>query len=428
LVTVEQVKYAYDLYKKELPHYEKLYNYYLGKHSILNRKLPDPEKPNNKVITSYPTTIVDTMVGYFASKPVRYLSSTDDQSFLNELKRIFFINDEEDTNAELVRRFSTVGKTFELHYMDEVGILRFKQYSPLDMYVVKDSGGQIKYAVRFWYEYNYGKEKVLKAEAYDAEGIYNFTGDNFTLEGKREHFYGEVPIVIYQNNDDETGDFEQLIPMIDTIEVMLSDSANELEQWANAYLVLAGVQGTTKEDIEKLKQDGVLLLDDVGKAKFLTKEGNPTFQDNYLENLDKLIHKFSGIPDLTSEDFSSNLSGVALAFKLYNMESRAGTKEKKMEKALRKRIRLICTILNKQGKEYDPYDISFNFVRNIPQNKAEIADTIVKLSPHVDQRTLLSWHPDITDVDLVLKRLKEQSDPMDLDSIQHLSEVSGASE
>ena len=61
-------------------------------------------------------------------------------------------------------------------------------------------------------------------------------------------------------------------------------------------------------------------------------------------------------------------------------------------------------------------------MRNIPQNKAEISDEIVKLAPYVDMKTLLSMHPDIADVDLVLKRLKEQSDSMDLDNIQHVSE------
>jgi SPP1 family phage portal protein len=421
LVTVEQIKDAIAKHKLELPRYQKLYDYYVGSHKILNRKLPDPTKPNNKMVTSYPTIIIDTVVGYFASKPLSYLSASNDEDFLNELKRIFYLNDEEDTNAETVKNFSIFGKTFNLHYMDEQGNLRFKHYSPLEMHVEKDNSGIVKYAIRYWTE-EVGKEKILKVEAYDSEGIYNFLGDNFTLESQKEHYFGETPIVTFQNNAEEQGDFEQLVPMIDSLETMLSDTSNEIESWVNAYLVLGGMSGTTSEDLAKMRQDGALLLDDVDQAKFLTKDVNPDFQQNFFETVDKLLHKFSGIPDLTSEAFSSNLSGTALGFKLYNMESRAANKERKMEKALRKRIRFICTILNKQGKEYNPYDIRFNFVRNIPQNKAEISDMIVKLSPHVDQKTLLALHPDITDVDLVLKRIKEQSDTMNLDNIKHVSE------
>jgi SPP1 family phage portal protein len=422
LITVEQIKDAIAKHKLELPRYQKLYDYYVGKHKILNRKLPDPTKPNNHLVTSYPSVIVDTVVGYFASKPLSYLSASNNENFLNDLKRIFFINNEEDTNAEITKNFSIFGKTYELQYIDEQGNLRFQHYSPLTMYVEKDTRGHIKFAVRHWTE-EVGKEKVLKVEVYDHEGIYNYTGDNFILEGSREHYFGETPVVIYQNNAEEQGDFEQLIPMIDSLETMLSDTSNEIEMWTNAFLVLGDMKGTTSEDLAKMRQDGALLLDDVNQARFLTKDVNPAFQQNFFETVDKLLHKFSGIPDLTSEEFSSNLSGTALGFKLYNMESRAANKERKMEKALRKRIRFICTILNKQGKEYDPYDIRFNFIRNIPQNKAEISDMIVKLSPYVDQKTLLALHPDITDVDLVLKRLKEQSDSMELDNIEHLDEV-----
>lgn len=421
LVTVEQIKDAISKHKLELPRYQKLHDYYVGQHSILKRKLPDPTKPNQKIVTSYPTIIVDTVVGYFASKPLSYLSASNDENFLNDLKRIFYLNDEEDTNAEIVKNFSIFGKTYELHYIDENGFLRFKHYSPLEMYCEKDRSGNIKFAVRHWYE-EVGKEKVLKVEVYDQEGIYNYTGDNLILDSKREQYFGETPVVVYLNNEESQGDFEQLIPMIDSIETMLSDTGNEIESWVNAYLVLGGMSGTTSEDLAKMRQDGALLLDDVSQARFLTKDVNPAFQQNYFETVDKLLHKFSGIPDLTSESFSSNLSGTALGFKVFNMESKAATKERKMEKALRKRIRFICTILNKQGQSYDPYDIRFNFIRNLPQNKAEISDMIVKLSPFVDQKTLLALHPDITDVDLVLKRLAEQSDSMDLDNITHVSE------
>ncbi|MBD8004541.1 hypothetical protein [Bacillus norwichensis] len=44
MVTVEEIKNAIAKHKLELPRYQKLYNYYIGKHSILDRKLPDETK------------------------------------------------------------------------------------------------------------------------------------------------------------------------------------------------------------------------------------------------------------------------------------------------------------------------------------------------------------------------------------------------
>ena len=143
MLTSEQIKEAIRKHRLELPRYEKLYRYYTGKNDILNRTLPDPLKPNNKIATSYCSLIVDTVVGYFASKPISYLSRSNNEKYLNELQNIFLMNDEEDTNAEIVKDFTIFGKCYELVYVDPTGSIRFKQYSPIEMYVEKDSQDNI---------------------------------------------------------------------------------------------------------------------------------------------------------------------------------------------------------------------------------------------------------------------------------------------
>lgn len=423
MLNAEQIKEGIKKHKLEVPRYQKLYNYYVGKHEILNRVLPDPEKPNNKIVTAYPTLIIDTLVGYFASKPISYISKTNNQDYLADLQHVFYLNDEEDINAELVKNFSIFGKCYELYYIDQNGHIRFNQYSPLEMYVEKDRKDNVLFGLRYWEEPK-GDKKITKVEAYDNQGIYYFVsedGETFipdSSETPKEHFFGEVPISVYRNNAEEIGDFEQFLPMIDSLERMLSDSSNELESWVNAYLVLAGHEGTTSEDLKKLKQEGILLLDSIDQAKFLTKEANVEFQQNFFDTIDNLIHMQSATPKLTAESFSSNLSGVALGFKLFGLETKSSVKERKMEKALRKRIRLITIMLNKQGKEYQEFDIRMNFIRNIPQNEAEVADQMTKLVNMVDLETLLSWHPRIQEPGQIVKRLHEQQEQsMNLDNI-----------
>lgn len=422
MITSEQIKEGIKKHKLELPRLQKLYNYYIGKHDILNRKLPDPQKPNTKIVTAYPKSIVDIAVGFMATKPLTYISKSNNEKFLTDLHDIFYLNNEEDTNAELVKNFSIFGKAFELYYIDTVGNIRFNHYSPLEMYVEKDSKNNITYGIRYW-EVKDGEKKAIKVEAYDHEGIYNFISDNNgehfvpdPSEEDKEHYFGEVPISIYMNNEEEIGDFEIFIPMIDSLDLMLSDSSNELESWVNAYLVLAGVNGTQYEDIVKMKQDGVLLMDDIANAKFLTKETKTDFQQNHFETIDKLIHEKSSTPKLTSEAFASNLSGQALGFKLFGLETKSSVKERKMEKALRKRIRLICTMLNKQGKEYSAADIRFNFVRNIPADEAGATDMITKLVNMVPLETLLSWHPRISEPATEIKKLNSATDSSNLDA------------
>ncbi|MBE2914749.1 phage portal protein [Anoxybacillus flavithermus] len=420
MVTSEQIKEAIRKHRLELPRYQKLYRYYTGKNDILNRTLPDPLKPNNKIATSYCSLIVDTVVGYFASKPVSYLSRSGNQKYLDDLHEIFLLNDEEDTNAEIVKDFTIFGKCYEFVYIDPQGNIRFKQYSPMEMHVEKDSQDNILFGIRYWKE-KQGDSDVMKVEAYDAEGFHYFTshdgGETFILDRSIPHYFGEVPIVIYHNNDEEIGDFEKQIPLVDAIDKILSDSANELESFANAYLLIKGYQGTQPEDVQAMRHNGVLLLDQQGDAEWLIKNVNNQFQQNFFETIDDLIHIQTATPKLTTEEFSSNLSGIAIGFKLFGLESKCSVKERKMEKALRKRIRLITNILNLKGADYQYTDIQMQFTRNIPQNDMEVTQQIVQLANIVDLETRLSWHPRIQNPKQVIEKLKKEQDAMDLDSI-----------
>ncbi|WP_226087475.1 phage portal protein [Mesobacillus sp. S13] len=432
MVTSEQIKEGIKKHKAELPRYRKLYDYYTGKHKILNRVLPDPDKPNNKIVSDYAGIVIDTLLGYFAAKPITLLSQSGNEKYLNDIKDVYYINDEEDTNAETVKDFSVFGKSYEVMWIDPEGHIRFTEFSPIEMYVEKDRKDNIKFAFRYWDE-KIGNDKVTKVELYDAEGIHYFvsSGNDYIpdpVEVSKPHYFGETPVIIYKNNDEEIGDFEKFIPMIDGVDVLLSDSLNELESFANAFLKIKGYQGSTKEDILKLKQEGVILLDENGEADWMIKNINNQFQQNFFETVDKLLHQQTSTPKLTSEEFASNLSSVAIRYKLFGLESKCAVKERKMTKALRKRLRLITNILNKKGNDYMASDIRFQFSRNLPQNESEITDQIVKLTGTVDQESLLSWHPRVENVSQVIKKVKEEKDAMGLASLDSLLQSGGLNE
>lgn len=421
MISNKEIQEAIKEHKAKLPHYQKLYDYYQSNSVIKNRVLPDPDKPNNKIATSYCHSVIETVVGYFASRPVTYISKTNDEEYLNKIHSILFENDSEDCDAEHVKFFSIFGLTYELTYVDTQGNFRFSYYTPLDMYVKKDRKGNILYGLRYW-EYKKDDKTITDVELFDSQGTHYLQsqdGENFVkYQESKIHIFNETPITIFMNNEEEVGDFEKQIPLVDAIDKMLSDSSNELEAFANAYLVLNGYEGTSKEDILKLKQDGVLLLDKEGKAEWLIKDSENTFQQNFFDTLDRLIHDQTGTPKMTSEEFSSNLSGAAIRNKLFALESKSAVKERKMQKALRKRLRFITKFINyMENASYNTNDIRFNFSRNIHQDSALITDQIVKLLGVVDNETLLSWHPNISEPAQVIQKVKEQEDSMNLDNV-----------
>ena len=55
-----------------------------------------------------------------------------------------------------------------------------------------------------------------------------------------EHYFGGVPINEFWNDEDERGDYEQVIPLIDAYNTLQSDRVNDKEQFVDAVLALHG--------------------------------------------------------------------------------------------------------------------------------------------------------------------------------------------
>lgn len=218
-----------------------------------------------------------------------------------------------------------------------------------------------------------------------------------------------VPVVEYKNNEQETGDFESVITLIDAYDKLQSDSLNDFEYFTDAYLVLSGVSADS-EDIAAMKENRVLLLDEDSKAEWLIKNANDANIQNIKDRVQTDIHKFAKVPDLSDESFSGNTSGIAIKYKLYGTETIISTKERKFMKGLQRRIELLFNILALKGFNYDWRSIDINFTRNLPTNTVEIADVVQKLSGAVSRETLLAQIPFITNVSAEMERLEADNE------------------
>ena len=84
------------------------------------------------------------------------------------------------------------------------------------------------------------------------------------------HYFSMVPVAIFKNNEEETGDFENVISLIDAYDKMESDSLNDFEYFVDAYLALYGLTAE-EEDVARMKENRVLLMDEGTKAEWLIK-------------------------------------------------------------------------------------------------------------------------------------------------------------
>lgn len=413
-LTAAIVKKLIDNHKQyDMPRLQKLEDYYLAKNEILKRQMADPSKPNNKISNPYANYITDTLTGYFMGEPVTY--SSLDEKALEELNLIFEYNDEADENVELARSCSIYGVGYEMMYVDEEGSVRFKRLDAKECIPIYDDTieNDLLYVIRYYLDKDIITDKTfMYIEVISRTDVSRYrandTGANMELIESRPHYFGIVPIAIYKNNEAETGDFENVISLIDAYDKLESDSLNDFEYFCDAYLALIGFTADT-EDVAEMKQNRVILLDKDTDAKWLIKDEQDSTVENLKIRIDKDIHKFSKCPNLSDENFAANASGVAIKYKLVGTENLISVKERKFKKGLQRRLELISLIQGVKLAGFDWRAIDITFTRNLPSNDTEIAEVVNKLSNVVSKETLLAQIPFVEDVQAELDRLdKEQ--------------------
>lgn len=409
--------------QKNLKRYQMLQNYYEGYNNILLRTKDDKSKPNNRLVSGYPSYIIDLMQGYFIGKPVTYTSS--DKDLIAEIQDIFNYNDEQDENSELAKMCGIKGRAYEIIYIDEEARIRFNEIDADNVIMVYDTkiNPEPNFAIVINRETNINdlSKGSYKATVYTRDKIYHYTqGENgLILEHEEEHYFNEVPVIEFLNNDEGIGDFERVISLIDAYDKANSDTANDFEEFTDAFLYLVGLTGTQKEDIEKLKEDKVLLLDEKGQAGWLIKDINDTAVENYKKRLNDDIHKFAKIPDITDEKFMGNTSGESMKYKLLALDQVIAAKQRKFKRALQQRLKLICNYLAIKGKKYDYRDVDINFEINKPVNEKEMVEMAIQMMGITSLSTALSKVPGVDDVELELEKIaEEKGDYIDLDEVE----------
>lgn len=409
--------------------YSKLRKYYQGRSDIVDRTMKDSEKPNNKLVNPYSSYIVDVMAGYFLGIPVAYSSGNDD--LMAEIQEIFDVNEEQSHNTTLAHEMGILGQACEILWANEKAMPEFANVPMENIIAVYDTS--IKPKLRFVIRPHEVKDLLndkthVYAEVYTSDSVIYYAGArsqdrNIKLELVEEvpHFFDEVPVVFYNNNDDLTGDFEKVVTLIDAYDKAQSDTANDFEYFADAYLALIGLAGTDGDDIKAMKENRVLLLDEKGQAEWVVKTQEYLATQEFKDRLKADIHKFAMVPDLTDEKFGANLSGISLQYKLWGMEQAVSSKERNFTRALMRRIKLITNFLSYKGQNFDANEIDIQFTRNVPANLKEMAEVVQTLLGIVSKQTLLGLLPMIDNVAQEQGRIEAESiDNVDLD--QYLTE------
>lgn len=372
--------------------------------------MKDKSKPNNKIANAYASYITDTLVGYFIGEPISYTSNDD--VLLQDLSMIFEYNDEADENAELAKNASIYGVAYEMLYLSEEDkMIRFKALNPKEIIPIFDKTVEqnLMAVIRYYDDYDVVADKTYTlVEVIDNTMVRRYRMDNsFLLLEEYPHYFGMVPVAIYKNNEEERGDFEAVISLIDAYDKMESDTLNDFEYFVDAYLALYGFTAEP-EDVAQMKENRILLMDEGTSAEWLIKQTSDTYVENMKNRLDADIHKFAKCPNMADKEFASNASGVAIKFKLLGTENLVSIKERKFKRGLQQRLELMSMINSVLREGFDWRGIDIIFTRNVPSNDTDIANMVNTLKDIVSEETLLAQIPFVEDVQDELERLKKE--------------------
>jgi SPP1 family phage portal protein len=465
------IDFVVDYRSRDVPVLERYWEYYKGKDSaIMERQTPDPNNPDNKVPVPYARKIVSTYSGYaFRPKYITYRpkkNETDmedevalgegmateaeeavaemsaEDMYVKELQDIFDKNSEHIKTSRAGRNTAIFGVSYEILYAEAEAATekerqenprmlikampRFITVDPREMVLIYDYSPEPRKVMGIRFQKVDSNTTRLEIYQKDKVTTCNMVSDQsnpgkYRLADKKDspNFYDDVPIVAYYLNDEIDSIFACVIPLIDANDVLFSDSMNEMDRFAYAYLVMKKfglTDPTIKKEPGKFAQMLQLLkrrrvfefLPADADIKFLTKDIPTGFIEFMAKQLREQIHVQSHVPDFTSEKFAAGISGEAIRRLLFDFENLVATAEADFDEGLYDRIRLISGVLTKLGRSGGSYDmVVIDHKRNMPLNLKEYADSATAMrGAGFSMKTVLENMPDdmIPDVDEELRR------------------------
>lgn len=270
------------------------------------------------------------------------LNPTDtERDFFSKFKQGWEKKNMETAKYEFCRSVKATGEGAFCAIMDE-GKFTYRVFSILNgdtLHPIRDSKGKLRLFGRSFNTYDYATQRqIIKMEVWDDTHVTVFSyrdyedtgspapnlqwdantfkkiaGDNNEYDGWQldtpptpHHFKG-IPIVYLK--DDDGACWSSVQPLIDKLEMALSQLAENNKHYAFRIMVIKGdvtVQGDWDGEARGLAFD-----DKDGDAKFMEKADASTSFHLQIEEIKKLIQQGSGIV-LDTDKISGDLSGIAM--------------------------------------------------------------------------------------------------------------------
>lgn len=375
---------------------------------------PKPEyKPDKRIAVNFAKYITDTMNGFFIGIPIKVMCD-EDKAVADYVEFLDQYNDQDDNNAELSKTCSIYGKAYEMYYVDDLGNIGITYLSPEEAFMIYDDS--ILERPRYFCRVYKDADDIVYVSVSDDTRVRYLSmegGLHWLPEEENNHGFEGVPATEYRENEEEISIFEPVLTMINEYNEAVSEKANDVAYFADAYLKVLGAK-VLPDNLQQIRDNRIInfegLLDNGQlEVDFLQKPDGDTSQEHLLDRLEKLIFQISMVANISDENFGSS-SGIALKYKLQAMSNLALTKQRKFTSGMNRRYMLIFSNPVSGMKKDDWVKLTYQFTQNIPSNLLEESQIAGNLAGIVSQQTQLSILSCVDNVQQEIEQIKQDEE------------------
>ena len=389
-------------------------------------------KANNKLAHAKYHNMVDEKVSYLLSRPYS-LDGDENNTYLDKVKDILGKRFQYNL-ATLGYEASNKGIAWLQVYIDQQGkfktmLIPSEQCVPL----WKDNSHEeleamIRvYKTEVWKGNN--REKITNVEVWtehdvkyyklESQVLIPYSDLNHNDNGPVGHYqkngtwrsWGVVPFVPFKNNRFEICDLKFVKSLIDAYDMTRSEAANYVEEVKNLIFILKGYGGADLDEfMSDLLKYRAVKTDEDGAIETLTPEMDITALREHYEQLKRDIIEDGQSVNKDLDKFGSAPSGVALKFMYAALDLKCNALEVEFKLGFEKLLYFINIYLNESQNVSEMTDIEIVFNRDMEINETEVIENCKNSVGIVSDKTIITNHPWIKDVEAELKELESQEE------------------
>ena len=409
-LTLKVVEDYIERHKQHMRRYEYLRNLYVGFYDLYRQPENASWKPDNRLVVNFARDITDSFVGYAYGLGIT--ETAEDEELNESIQEFRKDNEMDDHEVELAKFFCEYGHCFEYFYQDEDAKTKVVACSPTELFVVYDRAVRRRalFAVRYGYTKDSHDMTVIQGEILTRESIRRFYDQSIVEEV--ENPYGYIPVVEYIMNEERLGIYEGVANLIESYNHTISEKANDVDAFAEAYLAVLGAE-LDEDGLYKIRDNRIINLYGTDNAKdvvvqFLQKPTADTTQEHLLDRLESQIYQKAMVVNFGADGFGANESGDARSYRLLQMDNLAAFTNKKFKKSIMKRYKIFCSLPTNSASPEAWKDIDVTFNPNVPKNITEEINNAKNVSGIVSTETQLALLSIVDDPKAELERIEDE--------------------